>query len=65
MMGVGSIAIWSWDRKRICKCPCLSGFVDNNLDLNVRFGVDWDEKIRRVYSYIVMDYLVEHNQSCS
>ena len=24
---------------------------------------DWDEKIRRVYSYLVMDYLVEHNQS--
>ena len=28
-------------------------------------GVDWDEKIRRVDSYLVMDYLVEHNQSCS
>ena len=28
-------------------------------------GVDWDEKIRKVYSYLVMDYLVEHNQSCS
>ena len=28
-------------------------------------GVDWDEEIRRVYSYLVMNYLVEHNQSCS
>ena len=28
-----------------------------------RSVVDWDEKIRRVYSYLVMDYLVEHNQS--
>ena len=28
-----------------------------------RSGVNWDEKIRRVYSYLVMDYLVEHNQS--
>ena len=36
-----------------------------------RSGVDWDElgdeKIRRVYtcSYLVMDYLIKHNQSCS
>ena len=27
--------------------------------------VDWDEKIRRVNIYQVMDYLVEQNQSCS
>ena len=26
-----------------------------------RSGVDCDEKIRRVYSYLVMDNLVEHN----
>ena len=65
MMGVCSIAIWS-GIERICKCPCLSGFVDNSLDLSVsRSGVNLDEKIRRVYRYLVMDYLVEHNQSCS
>ena len=26
-----------------------------------RSGVHWNEKIRRVYSYLAMDYLVEHN----
>ena len=40
MMGVSSIAIWSGDKRRISKCPCLSGFVDNSLDLNVSFGAN-------------------------
>ena len=30
-----------------------------------RSGVNLDENIRRVYRYLVMDYLGEHNQSCS
>ena len=30
-----------------------------------RSGVNLDEKIRGVYRYLVLDYLVEHNQSRS